>query len=84
MQKEPLQDLTASFVLEGKKLAISRADVQVAGLSASFKGSLTESGVDVTFNTSVSGSGALPLPPGTAFPPFRAQAPSGGPGSPPR
>jgi TamB, inner membrane protein subunit of TAM complex len=67
VQKEPLQNLNASFVLEGKKLAISRADVQLAGLLASFKGSLTESDVDVTFNTSVSGSGALPLPPGTAF-----------------
>ena len=67
LQKEPLQDLNASFVLEGKKLAISRANVQLAGLSASFKGTLTESNVDVTFNASVSGPSPLPLPPGAAF-----------------
>ena len=67
VQKEPLKDLDASFVLEGKKLTISRADVQLAGLTASWRGTLTESGVDVTFNASVSGSGTLPLPPGAAF-----------------
>ena len=79
VQKEPLQDLNASFVLEGKKLAISRADVQLAGLSASFKGTLTESDVDVTFNASVSGSPTLPLPPGAAFASLSAEGAVRGP-----
>ena len=43
------QGLTASFALEGKKLTISQADVQLADLTASGRGTLTESGVDVTF-----------------------------------
>jgi translocation and assembly module TamB len=79
VHKEPLKDLNASFVLEGKKLAISRADVQLAGLSASFKGTLTESGVDVTFNASVSGSGTLSLPPGAAFSSLSAEGAVRGP-----
>jgi translocation and assembly module TamB len=67
VHQEPLKDLNASFVLEGKKLTISRADIRLAGLTASGRGTLTESGVDVTFNAAVSGSGTLPLPPGAAF-----------------
>ena len=67
VHQEPLKDLNASFVLEGKKLSLSRADLRLADLSASFKGTLTESGVDVTFNASASGSRILPLPPGTGF-----------------
>ena len=79
MQQEPLQDLNASFVLQGKKLAVSRADVQWAGLSAAFKGALTESGVDVTFNASVSGSCTLPLPSGVAFASLAAEGAVRGP-----
>ena len=79
VQKEPLKDLNASFVLEGKKLTISRADVQLAGLTASWRGTLTESGVDVTFNASVSGSGTLPLPPGAAFASLSAEGAVRGP-----
>ena len=79
VQKEPLQDLNASFVLERQELAISRADVQVAGLSAAFKGTLTQSGVDVTFNASVAGSRTLPLPPGAAFASLKAEGAVRGP-----
>ena len=67
LNQTPLKGLTASFALDGKKLAISQADVQLAGLTASGRGTLTESEVDVTFNAAVSGSGTLPLPPGAAF-----------------
>ena len=79
VQKEPLQDLNASFVLEGQKLVLSRADVQVAGLSASLKGTLTQSGVDVTFNASVAGSRTLPLPPGAGFASLKAEGAVRGP-----
>ena len=79
VNQEPLKDLDASFVLEGKKLTISRADLRLTGLSASGKGTLTESGVDVTFNASVSGSGPLPLPPGTAFASLSAEGAVRGP-----
>ena len=79
VHKEPLKDLDASFVLEGKKLTISRADVRLAGLTASWRGTLTESGVDVTFNASVSGSGTLPLPPGAAFASLSAEGAVRGP-----
>jgi translocation and assembly module TamB len=67
LNQKPLQDLAASFALEGKKLTISQADVQLAGLTASGRGTLTESDVDVTFKAAVSESSALPLPPGAAF-----------------
>ena len=67
LNQTPLKGLKASFALEEKKLAISQADVQLAGLTASGRGTLTESGVDVTFKAAVSGSGTLPLPPGAAF-----------------
>ena len=79
VHKEPLKDLNASFVLEGKKLTISRADVRLAGLTASGRGTLTESGVDVTFNAAVSGSGTLPLPPGAAFASLSAEGAVRGP-----
>jgi hypothetical protein len=79
VQKEPLQGLDASFVLEGKKLAISRADVQLAGLSAAVRGTLTEAGMDVTFSASVSGSGTLPLPPGMGFASLKAEGAVRGP-----
>ena len=67
LNQKPLQKLAASFALEGKKLTISQADVQLPGLTASGRGTLTESGVDVTFKAAVSGSGTLPLPPGATF-----------------
>jgi autotransporter translocation and assembly factor TamB len=79
IRKQPLQGLDASFVLEGKKLAISQADVQLAGLAASFRGALTESGVDVTFSASASNSRALPLPPGAAFASLAAEGAIRGP-----
>ena len=71
--------LDASFVLEGQKLAISRADLQLAGLAATLRGTLTQSGVDVTFNASVSGSRTLPLPPGAAFASLKAEGATRGP-----
>ena len=74
-----MQGLDASFVLEGRKLAISRANVQLAGLAASFKGTLTESGVDVTFSAAASGSRTLPLPPGAAFASLAAEGAVRGP-----
>ncbi len=67
LNQTPLKGLKASFALEGKKLAISQADVQLPGLTASGRGTLTESDVDITFKAAVSGSGTLPLPPGAAF-----------------
>ena len=79
LNHEPLQDLSTSFVLEGRKLSISRADVRLAGLAASLSGTLTESGMDVTFNASVSGSRTLPLPPGTAFASLKAEGAVRGP-----
>jgi len=79
VHKEPLKDLKASFVLEGKKLTISQADAWLAGLTASWRGTLTEAGVDVTFNASVSDSRALPLPPGVAFTSLQAEGAVRGP-----
>lgn len=79
LNQRPLKGLTASFALEGKKLAISQADVQMAGLTASGRGTLTESGVDVTFKAAVSGSGTLPLPPGAAFASLTAEGAIRGP-----
>ena len=67
LQQQPLQDLTASFALDGRKLTISRADVRLAALEASLRGTLSEAGADVTFTASVSDSRSLPLPPGSAF-----------------
>lgn len=75
----PLQGLSAGFTLEGRKLTISRANLQTAGLTASLSGTLTESGVDVTFDAAVSGSRALPLPPGSAFASLTAQGAVRGP-----
>jgi translocation and assembly module TamB len=79
LNQRSLKGLTASFALEGKKLAISQADVQLAGLTASGRGTLTESGVDVTFKAAVSGAGTLPLPPGAAFASLTAEGAVRGP-----
>ena len=79
LNQKPLQELAASFALEGKKLTISQANVKLPGLSASGRGTLTESGVDVTFNAAVSGSGTLPLPPGAAFASLTAEGAVRGP-----
>jgi translocation and assembly module TamB len=67
VKNEPLKDLQASFVLDGRKLTIANADVQAAGIAASLQGTVTESGLDVTLAASTSGSRALPLPPGSSF-----------------
>ncbi len=73
LNKEPLQNLTAGFVLEGNKLTISQANLQVADLTASFRGTLTQSGLDVTFGAALAGSRTLPLPPGAAFASLKAE-----------
>jgi autotransporter translocation and assembly factor TamB len=79
LNQQPLTGLTASFALEGKKLAISQADAQLPGLTASGRGTLTESDVDVTFKAAVSGAGTLPLPPGAAFASLTAEGAVRGP-----
>ena len=79
LHQEPLQDLTAGFVLEEKKLTISRADVRLAGLTASCTGSLSESRLDLTFNAAVAGGRSLPLPPGMAFASLKAEGGVAGP-----
>jgi autotransporter translocation and assembly factor TamB len=79
LNHQPLKDLTASFALEGRKLTLSQADLQLAGLAASFKGTLTESGMDVTFAASLAGSRTLPLPPGAAFAALSAEGAVRGP-----
>ena len=79
LNQTPLKGLSASFALDGKKLAISQADLQLAGLTASGRGTLTESGVDVTFKAAVTGSGTLPLPPGAAFASLTAEGAVRGP-----
>jgi translocation and assembly module TamB len=79
LNQTALKGMTASFALEGKKLTISQADVQLPGLTASGRGTLTESGVDITFKTAVSGSGTLPLPPGAAFASLTAEGAVRGP-----
>jgi translocation and assembly module TamB len=76
---QPLQDLKARFVLEGKKLTLARADVQVAGLTASLRGNLTQAEVDVTFHAALAGSRSLPLPPGAAFASLKAEGALRGP-----
>ncbi|MFA5111733.1 MAG: hypothetical protein WC443_10035, partial [Desulfobaccales bacterium] len=75
----PLQALKARFALEGRKLTLAQADVQMAGLSATVKGTLTEAGMDVTFTAAVAGSRAAPLPPGTAFASLTAEGAARGP-----
>jgi len=75
----PLQDLKASFVLEGQKLALARADVRLAGLTASLRGNLTPAEVDVTFQAALAGSRGLPLPPGAAFAALSAEGSLRGP-----
>jgi translocation and assembly module TamB len=79
LNQTPLKKLNASFALEGKKLAISQADLQLAGLTASGRGTLTESGADITFKAAVSSSGILPLPPGAAFASLTAEGAVRGP-----
>ena len=48
-------------------------------MTASVQGTLTESGVDVTFKAAVSGSRTLPLPPGAAFASLTAEGAVRGP-----
>jgi hypothetical protein len=79
LNQTPLKTLNATFALEGKKLAISQADLKLAGLTASGRGTLTESGVDVAVKVAVSGSGTLPLPPGAAFASLTAEGAVQGP-----
>ena len=79
LNQRALKGLTASFALEGKKLTISQADVQLTGLTASGRGTLTESGMDVTFKAAASGSGTLPLPPDAAFASLTAEGAIRGP-----
>jgi len=79
LNHQPLKDLTASFALEGRKLTVSWADLQLAGLTASLQGTLTESGVDVTFAASLPGSQGLSLPPGTTFATLKAEGAVRGP-----
>jgi hypothetical protein len=79
VNNQPLQDLKARFVLEGKKLTIARADVQLAGLTASLRGNLTQTEVDVTFHAAVAGSRSLPLTPGAAFASLKAEGALRGP-----
>ncbi len=79
LNRQPLQNLTAGFVLEGRKLTLSRADVQMAGLAASVKGTLTESNLDVAFTASVANSRLLPLPPGAVFASLTAEGAARGP-----
>jgi translocation and assembly module TamB len=65
--KEPLRELKSSFVLEGGKLTVRRADLQLAAIQTTLSGWLTKSELDVTFAASISSSQNLPLPPGAAF-----------------
>lgn len=71
--KEPLKDLQSAFVLEGRKLTLSQASIQLPGVAATLKGTLTETGLDLSYTGSVSGSHNLPLPPGPAFNYLQAQ-----------
>jgi translocation and assembly module TamB len=70
---EPLKDLQTSFVLEGRKLTLSQASIQMASLTATLRGTITEAGLEVTFAGTVSGARNLPLPPGAAFNYLQAQ-----------
>jgi hypothetical protein len=79
INNRPVQDLTASFTLEGRELSLSQASIQSAGLAASLSGTLTEAGADLNFKAAVSGSRALPLPPGPTFSSFSAQGTVQGP-----
>jgi translocation and assembly module TamB len=67
VKNEPVKDLQASFVLEGRKLTIANADVQAAGIAASVQGTVSPSGMDLTFAATTSGSRALPVPSGASF-----------------
>jgi hypothetical protein len=79
VRQQPLQELTAGFVWEGKKLSIARADLRWAGLSASIKGACSEAGLDLTFTGTAADSRTLPLPPGPAFGALRAEGAVRGP-----
>jgi translocation and assembly module TamB len=79
VKNEPVKDLQARFVLEGRKLTIASANVQAAGIAASFQGTVTGSGLDVTLTASTSGSRALPLPPGSSFSALQVQGSVRGP-----
>jgi autotransporter translocation and assembly factor TamB len=67
VKNEPLRALQAAFILENRKLAISSAAVRALGVAANLKGTLTESGLDITFVASTSGARALPLPSGSSL-----------------
>lgn len=79
INNRPVQALSASFALEGRKLSLSQANIQSAGLAASLSGTLTDAGVNVTFEASVSNSRALPLPSGPSFAALTAQGTVQGP-----
>jgi translocation and assembly module TamB len=79
INNRPLQNLSASFVLERRNLTISQAEVQSAGLTASVHGALSESGINLAFNAAAAGSRALPLPPGQTFASLKARGEVRGP-----
>lgn len=79
INNRPVQALSATITLEGRKLSLSRANVQSEGLTASLSGTLTESGVNINFDAAASGSRALPLPAGPAFAALKAQGAVQGP-----
>jgi translocation and assembly module TamB len=79
LDNRAVQDLSASFALEGRKLTIARANVRMAGLTASLSGALTDSEVNVSFNAAVPGSRSLPRPLGPAFASLTAQGTVQGP-----
>jgi translocation and assembly module TamB len=73
VKHETVKDLEASFVLAGRKLKLAYANVQAAGIAASLQGTVSPSGLDITFTASTSGSRVLPLPSGSAFRTLRVQ-----------
>jgi translocation and assembly module TamB len=79
VKNQPVKDLQARFVLEGRKLTIANADIQAAGIVASLQGTVSESGLDLTFTATTSGSRALPLPSGSSFSSLRIQGSVRGP-----
>ncbi len=64
---QPLENFRSRFALEGKKLHLDEASLRLAGVSATLKGDLTPSGLDVRFTAEVSGSRGLPVPTPAAF-----------------
>jgi translocation and assembly module TamB len=67
VKHEPVRDLQARFVLEGRKLKLAYANVQAAGIAASLQGSVSPAALNVTFTATTYGSRALPLPSGSSF-----------------